>query len=61
MLLDENSDLMARLKVTAMPTVLIVNADDEIVFFHQGYRPGDEKTLEAEIKKLLAAGGAVNE
>ena len=60
-LLDENSDLMARLKVTAMPTVLIVNANDEIVFLHQGYRPGDEKTLEAEIKKLLAASGAGHE
>lgn len=60
-LLDENSDLMARLKVTAMPTVLIVNADDEIVFFHQGYRPGDEKTLEVEIKKLLTASGAAHD
>ena len=30
-LLDSNSELIARLQVTAMPTVLIVNSDSEIV------------------------------
>jgi len=54
-LLDVNNELMNKLKVTAMPTIIIVDAKDEIVFFHQGYRPGDEKTLEDEIKKLLSA------
>lgn len=60
-LLDENNEVMNKLKVTAMPTLIITNADDEIVFFHQGYRPGDEKTLEEEIKKLLAGSGAADE
>lgn len=60
-LLDENNDVMNKLKVTAMPTLIIANADDEIVFFHQGYRPGDEKVLEEEIKKLLAGSGATDE
>jgi thiol-disulfide isomerase/thioredoxin len=60
-LLDENNEVMNKLKVTAMPTIIIANADDEIVFFHQGYRPGDEKALEDEIKKLLAGGGAPDE
>jgi thiol-disulfide isomerase/thioredoxin len=60
-LLDENNEVMNKLKVTAMPTIIITNADDEIVFFHQGYRPGDEKTLEDEIKKLLTASESANE
>jgi len=60
-LLDVNNELMNKLKVTAMPTLLIVDANDEIVFFHQGYRPGDEKTLEDEIKKLLTASESANE
>jgi len=60
-LLDVNNELMNKLKVTAMPTLLIVDANDEIVFFHQGYRPGDEKMLEDEIKKLLTADESANE
>jgi len=60
-LLDVNNELMNKLKVTAMPTIIIVDANDEIVFFHQGYRPGDEKALEDEIKKFLKASENVNE
>jgi len=60
-LLDVNNEIMNKLKVTAMPTIIIANADDEIVFFHQGYRPGDEKTLEEEIKKLLSASEKADE
>jgi thiol-disulfide isomerase/thioredoxin len=55
-LLDINGQIMAKLKVTAMPSILIVNANDEIVSFHQGYRPGDENILEDAIKKLLEKG-----
>lgn len=52
-LLDVNSQVMSELKVTLMPTILLVNERDEIVAFHQGYRPGEEEILEKEIKKLL--------
>ncbi len=52
-LLDSNSELMTRLQVTAMPTVLMVDEKDEIVFIHRGYRPGDEKILREEIIKLI--------
>ena len=52
-LLDSNSELMTRLQVTSLPTVLMVNENDEIVFIHRGYRPGDEKTLREEIIKLI--------
>ena len=55
-LLDPNSELSARLNVASIPTLLIVNSEKEIVYRHTGYRPGDEKIIEAEIKKLLSAG-----
>jgi thiol-disulfide isomerase/thioredoxin len=55
-LLDVNSQVMSDLKVTAMPTILLVNEKDEIVARRQGYRPGDEKILEEEIRKLLESG-----
>lgn len=60
-LLDSNNELMARLQVTAMPTVLIVNIDNEIVYVHRGYRPGDEAILQQEIDKLLTEDSAKNE
>jgi thiol-disulfide isomerase/thioredoxin len=52
-LLDVNSQVMTDLKVTQMPTILVVNERDEIVALHQGYRPGEEEILEKEIQKLL--------
>ena len=52
-LLDTDNSLMARLRVQAVPTLLIVNSDDEVVYFHEGYSPGEEKMIEAEITKLL--------
>jgi thiol-disulfide isomerase/thioredoxin len=52
-LLDSNSELMSELQVTILPTILIVDDQDEIVFIHRGYRPGDEIILREEIDKLL--------
>ena len=52
-LLDMNSEIMAELNVTLLPTLLLVDENDEIVMVHQGYRPGDEKFIAEEIKKLL--------
>lgn len=52
-LLDTDNTLMARLRVQAVPTLLIVNSEDEVVYLHEGYAPGEEKMIEEEIKKLL--------
>ncbi|MEK7727331.1 MAG: TlpA disulfide reductase family protein [candidate division KSB1 bacterium] len=52
-LLDVNSQVMTELKVTQMPTILVVNEHDEIVALHQGYRPGEEELLQKEIEQLL--------
>ena len=60
-LLDSNSELIAQLQITAMPTVLIVNSDNEIVYLHRGYRPGDEDILEEEIGKFLTEESVKNE
>ena len=52
-LLDMNSEIMAKLNVTVLPTILLVDDQDEIVLIHQGYRPGDEKFIAEEIDKIL--------
>lgn len=52
-LLDVNSEVMASLNVSLLPTLLLVNVKDQVVYRHQGYRSGDEKIIREEIEKLL--------
>ena len=52
-LLDTDSAVMAKLGVQAVPSLLIVNSNDEIVYFHEGYKPGEEIAIRDEILKLL--------
>lgn len=50
---DSDSSVMARLRVTAVPTLLIVNADNEILYFHEGYKSGEEVEIKNKILELL--------
>lgn len=52
-LLDMDNNVMTRFRVQAVPTLLIINSDDKIVLFHEGYKPGEEKLIRKEILKLL--------
>ena len=52
-LLDVNSEVMAKLSVRAVPSLLIVNSENEIVYFHEGYQAGEEIAIRDEILKLL--------
>lgn len=52
-LLDTNGEVQSELNVTALPTLLIVDQDNKVVYFHKGYLPGDEEKIEAEIINLL--------
>ena len=52
-LLDVNSEVMAKLSVRAVPTLLIVNEDNEIIYFHEGYKPGEEGEIREKIISLL--------
>jgi len=53
---DENSEFASRMNISAIPTLLILNAKGEIVYRHQGFAPGDGEILSAKIKELLSAG-----
>ena len=52
-LLDTNNELMGDMHIMVIPTLLILNSQDEVVYRHQGYRPGDEKVIAEELDKLL--------
>lgn len=54
-LLDPNSAFASELGIVNIPTIIIINGDQEIVYTHKGYRPGDELVIEQEILKILKA------
>ena len=51
--LDPDSGLMKRMRVTAMPTTLLVDRDGEIVFRQTGFTMGQEKHLIEAIEAVL--------
>ena len=53
--LDPNQEVAKKMNAMVMPTVLLVNKDRKVSWFHQGFVPGDEKEIEAQIIKLLDA------
>lgn len=52
-LLDTDQQLMQDLNVTVIPTLLIANANGEIVYVHEGFAPADEVLLKEEIDRIL--------
>ena len=52
--LDPENELRDSYNVQAMPTFFIINEDKEIIFIHQGYKPGDEELIIAKVRELLS-------
>ena len=50
--LDENSDLARAMNVNNPPMTFIVDGSGNVVWSHQGYTPGAEEELEAQIKRI---------
>jgi thiol-disulfide isomerase/thioredoxin len=46
---DINNDVMTDLEVTQLPTLIIVDVDNHIIYRHEGFNDGDE----AEIEKFI--------
>ncbi|MCS7258294.1 MAG: TlpA family protein disulfide reductase [candidate division WOR-3 bacterium] len=53
--LDPDNKLRKLYNVQVMPTLFIVNEKKEIIYTHQGYKPGDEKKLMEKIRSLKKA------
>jgi peroxiredoxin len=56
-LLDEDSRIASLYNPKkAEPLTVLIDKSGKIVKVREGYNPGDEKLLEAEVEKLLAGG-----
>ena len=54
--LDPNQEIAKKMNVLLMPTVIILNKDRKVSWYHQGFIPGDEKEIEAQIRTVLELG-----
>jgi alkyl hydroperoxide reductase subunit AhpC len=52
-LIDINSEIKTELNILAFPTLLIVDANNKVVWIHEGFVSGDTEIIIAEIEKLL--------
>jgi len=52
---DMDSQLMGDLSVTAVPTLLIYDAEGNQLYFHEGFRPGDEVGIREHIRQYLGS------
>jgi cytochrome c biogenesis protein CcmG/thiol:disulfide interchange protein DsbE len=52
-LLDGDKQVGRKFRVTNLPTTFLIAADGTIVSHHVGYREGDERIVEAELRRLL--------
>lgn len=50
---DIDSELMSDLGVTAVPTLLMYDSSGDLIFYHEGFRPGDEDILRGHIEEHL--------
>jgi len=50
--LDPDNSMRQLYSVQAMPTFFIIDQDKQIVFTHQGYKPGDEEILIAKVREM---------
>ena len=51
--IDPNQEIAKKMNALLMPTTLILNKDRKVSWYHQGFIPGDEKEIEAQIRAAL--------
>ena len=52
--LDPENMMRELYNVQAMPTFFIIDQNKQIVFTHQGYKPGDEEVIIAKVREICA-------
>jgi cytochrome c biogenesis protein CcmG/thiol:disulfide interchange protein DsbE len=55
--LDPENVMRELYNVQAMPTFFIIDQNKQIVFTHQGYKPGDEEVIITKVRELYEQGG----
>jgi thiol-disulfide isomerase/thioredoxin len=48
---DKRRKVAGQYSVSVLPTTIIIDKSGKIVYYHVGYKPGDEKEIEAKIRE----------
>ena len=59
--LDPNQRVAQKMNALLLPTSMIINQKREVVWFHQGYLPGDEIEIEEQIRHALNLDAEISE
>tara|TARA_B100000745_G_scaffold289099_1_gene226993 strand:+ start:438 stop:959 length:522 start_codon:yes stop_codon:yes gene_type:complete len=51
--LDPNQEVAKKMNAMVMPTVILIDKDRKVLWYHQGFIPGDENEIETQILKFL--------
>ncbi|MAR36273.1 MAG: hypothetical protein CMG65_00970 [Candidatus Marinimicrobia bacterium] len=51
--LDPNQEVAKKMNAMVMPTVILIDKDRKVSWYHQGFIPGDENEIETQILKFL--------
>ena len=52
-LIDQTNEVMRQFQLSALSATLIITPEGEVVYKHQGYKPGDEKKVRRKLDELL--------
>jgi cytochrome c biogenesis protein CcmG, thiol:disulfide interchange protein DsbE len=52
-IMDADQSIMSSLLVNAFPTLVIIDQNENVLFVHEGFVPGDEDIIENQIKKII--------
>ena len=55
-LIDKEGEVMRDMNINAIPTLIVADKNNEIVYIHEGFSPGDENIIRDELEKLLQSG-----
>jgi thiol-disulfide isomerase/thioredoxin len=52
-LLDLDQEVLRDFNVSVIPTLTVIDKNNEIVYMHEGFAPGDESEIRKELDRLL--------
>ena len=52
--LDEDKDIWDQFNVNALPTTILIDQSGTVLYYHTGYKPGDENELIGKLDKLFS-------
>ncbi|GAB4262981.1 MAG: hypothetical protein Kow0092_13580 [Deferrisomatales bacterium] len=57
LVVDKRREVAGKYGVSVLPTTVVIDRQGKVSYYHVGYAPGDEETIEQKVLEALGAGG----